>query len=100
MSNSVRGGCISSKPFSGKDLKGLVNLSKEGTTLILDEVRIFLLVVRWTFHTSQFYSWYIYPEHERDFGKSISSAEYVDDVDKDPVVIIDGLTKVESFCHS
>lgn len=43
---------------------------------------------------SQFYSWYIYPEHERDFGKSISSAEYVDDVNTDPVVIIDGLTKV------
>lgn len=46
---------------------------------------------------SQFYSWYIYPEHDRDFGKSISSAEYVDDVDTDSVVIIDGLTKVEAF---
>ena len=45
--------------------------------------------------SSQFYSWYIYPEHERDLGKSISSAEYVDDVDTDSVVIIDGLTKVE-----
>ncbi|KAI9571379.1 pyridoxal phosphate-dependent transferase [Boletus coccyginus] len=63
--------------IAGKDLKELVALSKEGTTLILDE----------------FYSWYIYPEHERDFGKSISSAEYVDDVNTDPVVIIDGLTK-------
>lgn len=46
---------------------------------------------------SKFYSWYIYPEHERDFGKSISSAEYVEDVNTDSVVIIDGLTKVERF---
>jgi aspartate/methionine/tyrosine aminotransferase len=61
----------------GKDLKELVSLSREGTTVILDE----------------FYSWYIYPEHERDFGKSISSAEYVEDVNTDSVVIIDGLTK-------
>ncbi|KAG9318641.1 pyridoxal phosphate-dependent transferase [Chiua virens] len=67
--------------IAGKDLKELVALSKEGTTVILDE----------------FYSWYIYPEHERDLGKSISSAEYVDDVNTDPVVIIDGLTKVEHF---
>ena len=27
-------------------------------------------------------------------GKSISAAEYVDDVNKDSVVIVDGLTKV------
>ncbi|KIJ17022.1 aspartate transaminase [Paxillus involutus ATCC 200175] len=63
--------------IAGKDLKELVSLSREGTTLILDE----------------FYSWYIYPEHERDYGKSVSSAEYVEDVDTDSVVIIDGLTK-------
>ncbi|KAF8136533.1 pyridoxal phosphate-dependent transferase [Boletus edulis] len=63
--------------IAGKDLKELVALGKEGTTLILDE----------------FYSWYIYPDHERDFGKSVSSAEYVDDVNTDPIVIIDGLTK-------
>ncbi|KAF8547483.1 PLP-dependent transferase [Imleria badia] len=63
--------------IAGKNLKELVGLSKEGTTIILDE----------------FYSWYIYPEHDRDFGKSISSAVYVDDVNTDSVVIIDGLTK-------
>jgi aspartate/methionine/tyrosine aminotransferase len=63
--------------IQGKDLKELVSLSREGTTLILDE----------------FYSWYIYPEHDRDFGKSISSAEFVEDVNTDSVVIIDGLTK-------
>ncbi|KIK98090.1 hypothetical protein PAXRUDRAFT_805437 [Paxillus rubicundulus Ve08.2h10] len=63
--------------IAGKDLKELVSLSREGTTLILDE----------------FYSWYIYPEHERDYGKSVSSAEYVENVDADSVIIIDGLTK-------
>lgn len=47
--------------------------------------------------SSQFYSWYIYPENDQDFGKSVSSAEYVDDVNADSVVIIDGLTKVERF---
>ncbi|KAJ7578408.1 pyridoxal phosphate-dependent transferase [Mycena floridula] len=63
--------------IKGNDLKELVSLSREGTTVILDE----------------FYSWYIYPDHEKDFGKSISSAEFVEDVDQDAVVIVDGLTK-------
>lgn len=31
---------------------------------------------------SQFYSWYIYPEHEQDFGLSVSGAEYVEDVNQ------------------
>ncbi|KAJ7766808.1 pyridoxal phosphate-dependent transferase [Mycena metata] len=63
--------------IKGNDLKELVKLGREGTTVILDE----------------FYSWYIYPDHEKDFGTSISSAEYVEDVNQDSVVIIDGLTK-------
>ncbi|KAF9527035.1 pyridoxal phosphate-dependent transferase [Crepidotus variabilis] len=60
----------------GKELQEIVGLSREGTTVILDE----------------FYSWYIYPKNG-EFGKSISSAEFIDDVDQDSVVIIDGLTK-------
>lgn len=63
--------------IEGKDLEELVGLSREGTTIILDE----------------FYSWYIYPEHEKDYGRSISSAAYIDDVNQDSVIIIDGLTK-------
>jgi len=65
--------------IKGKELEDLVALAREGTTVVLDE----------------FYSWYIYPEgdKEEDYGKSISSAAYVEDVDQDPVVIIDGLTK-------
>jgi len=60
------------------ELKELVDLARETTTtLILDE----------------FYSWYIYPEKEEDYGKSVSSAAFIDDVDQDPVVIVDGLTK-------
>ncbi|KZT09777.1 aminotransferase [Laetiporus sulphureus 93-53] len=61
-----------------QELNDLVALARDTTTtLILDE----------------FYSWYIYPEKEEDFGKSISSAEFIDDVNSDPVVIVDGLTK-------
>jgi len=41
----------------------------------------------------EFYSWYIYHENEQDVGKPVSSAAYVDDVNDDSVVIIDGLTK-------
>ena len=64
------------------ELKELVRLSRESsTTLILDE----------------FYSWYIYPDEEEDYGKSISSAEFIDNVNQDPVVIVNGLTKVSSL---
>jgi len=60
------------------ELSDLVALARESsTTVILDE----------------FYSWYLYPEKEEDFGKSVSSAEFIDDVNQDPIVIIDGLTK-------
>ncbi|TFY51459.1 hypothetical protein EVJ58_g10552 [Rhodofomes roseus] len=60
------------------ELHALVDLAREtSTTLILDE----------------FYSWYIYPENDQDYGKSVSSAEFIEDVNQDPVVIIDGLTK-------
>jgi aspartate/methionine/tyrosine aminotransferase len=62
--------------IQGEDLKELVALGREGTTLILDE----------------FYSWYIYPENE-EFGRSVSSAEFIEDVDTDSIIIIDGLTK-------
>jgi len=63
--------------IKGNNLKELVSLGREGTTVILDE----------------FYSWYIYPDNDRDYGRSISSAEYIEDVNNDAVVIIDGLTK-------
>ena len=63
----------------GSELNELVQMSREtSTTLILDE----------------FYSWYIYPEKEEDFGKSVSSAAYIDDVNEDSIIIVDGLTKV------
>ncbi|KAL5529570.1 hypothetical protein ACEPAG_5555 [Sanghuangporus baumii] len=81
--------------IKGNDLKELVALSRD-TTLILDE----------------FYSWYIFPEKGEEFGRSISSAEYIEDVNEvwfyvheliwkqtlrvllqDSVVIVNGLTK-------
>ncbi|KAJ3793768.1 pyridoxal phosphate-dependent transferase [Lentinula aff. detonsa] len=63
--------------IKGNDLKELVALGREGTTIILDE----------------FYSWYLYPDNDKDIGKSISSAEYIEDVNQDAVIIVDGLTK-------
>lgn len=61
-----------------QELKELVQMSREtSTTVILDE----------------FYSWYIYPESDADIGKSVSSAEFIDDVNEESIVIVDGLTK-------
>ena len=39
----------------------------------------------------------MYPDNEEDFGKSISSAAHVDNVNSDPVVIVNGLTKVKPY---
>jgi len=60
----------------GQDLKELVELSHENSsTIILDEL----------------YSWYIYHDDEAHQGRSMSAAEYVEDVNSDYVVIVDGL---------
>ncbi|KAF5381067.1 hypothetical protein D9615_004105 [Tricholomella constricta] len=68
---------VSPQVIKGHDLQELVSLGREGTTIILDE----------------FYSWYIYPDSENGYGKSISAAKYVEDVNEDSTIIIDGLTK-------
>lgn len=41
----------------------------------------------------EFYSHYIWGEGSPSGLKKVTAAEYVDDVDRDPVVILDGLTK-------
>ncbi|KAI0684956.1 hypothetical protein BC835DRAFT_1291591 [Cytidiella melzeri] len=41
------------------------------------------------------YALSIYPENEAEFGQSVSSAEYINDVNDNSVVIVDGLTKVD-----
>jgi hypothetical protein len=57
------------------ELDALVGMSRElSCALILDE----------------FYSHYLYADAP---GRTVSAAEYVEDVDEDPVVIVDGLTK-------
>lgn len=58
-----------------KQLNDLHNLCREKCLLIMDE----------------FYSHYYYDEGCT--GSSISSSEFVDDVNKDPVLILNGLTK-------
>jgi aspartate/methionine/tyrosine aminotransferase len=59
----------------GEELKELVNIAKEKhATLIMDE----------------FYSAYIYDQEE---GHTVSISRYVDDVNMDPVIIVDGMSK-------
>jgi hypothetical protein len=53
--------------------------------VILDEVTLLLKHFSWyrfpNVEPRQFYSWYIYPEEGEDYGKCVSAAEYIDDVD-------------------
>ena len=58
-------------------LRGWVEVARETEcTLILDE----------------FYSHYIYSESSNPYNM-VSAAQYIDDVENDPVIIVDGLTK-------
>jgi aspartate/methionine/tyrosine aminotransferase len=41
----------------------------------------------------EFYSHYIWRKREGDSGSMVSAARYVEDVDRDPIVLFDGLTK-------
>jgi hypothetical protein len=36
---------------------------------------------------------YQYPDDPKDLGTTLSAAQYVEDVEEDPVIIINGLTK-------
>lgn len=63
---------------AGENLKEIINIAREyQSTLIFDE----------------FYSHYIYSIDNTSQPKFVSAAEYIKDVEKDPVVIIDGITK-------
>jgi hypothetical protein len=69
--------------MEGKELSAWCDLAREcQCSMIFDE----------------FYSHYIYGKTESgkrkaEIPKMVSAAEFVDDVDKDPIVIVDGLTK-------
>ncbi len=66
------------KIVGGEDLAGWVALAREvDCTLIADE----------------FYSHYIWRPDLAAMGGMSSAARYVEDVDRDPIVILDGLTK-------
>lgn len=62
----------------GRELWAWCDLAREcHCTLILDE----------------FYSHFIYPNGYYRSNGTVSAAEYVEDVEKDPIIVIDGLTK-------
>ncbi|MDP3276648.1 MAG: pyridoxal phosphate-dependent aminotransferase [Deltaproteobacteria bacterium] len=66
------------KLIAGEELRGWVTAARElDCTLLMDE----------------FYSHYIWRDDARFSGTMESAARYVEDVDRDPVVIFDGLTK-------
>jgi N-succinyldiaminopimelate aminotransferase len=66
------------KLVSGYELAEWIDVGRElDCTLLIDE----------------FYSHYIWDAGEGEPGPSVSAARYVEDVDRDPVVIVDGLTK-------
>ncbi|CEQ39636.1 SPOSA6832_01201, partial [Sporobolomyces salmonicolor] len=58
----------------GEELKRLVDIARKGTTMILDE----------------FYEQYVYDLGE---GAQVSAAEFIEDVNEDNVILINGLTK-------
>jgi len=62
--------------LEGDELKNVQDLCRDTCTIIADE----------------FYSGYLYTHGCN--GETVSSASYVEDVDEDPVVIVNGLTKI------
>jgi hypothetical protein len=79
------GGLLASNPsnptghvVSGDELAAWVATARElGCALVLDE----------------HYSHYVWKRDPAEPGPTVSAARYVEDVDRDPVVILDGLTK-------
>jgi N-succinyldiaminopimelate aminotransferase len=66
------------KLVSGHELAEWIEVGRDlDCTLLIDE----------------FYSHYIWDLGEGEPGPTVSAARYVEDVDRDPVVIVDGLTK-------
>lgn len=64
--------------LEGKELSAWCGLAREcECTMIFDE----------------FYSHYIYNNAKAKKAKMVSAAAFVEDVDKDPIVVVDGLTK-------
>ncbi|MDB6124474.1 MAG: Aminotransferase class [Pedosphaera sp.] len=64
--------------IEGEELRGWCGLAREcQCSLIIDE----------------FYSHYIYNSSASEPSKMVSAAAYVDDVEADPIIIVDGLTK-------
>jgi aspartate/methionine/tyrosine aminotransferase len=64
--------------MAGKELSAWCDLARDcQCSMIFDE----------------FYSHYIYTHAKATKPKMVSAAEFVEDVDKDPIVVVDGLTK-------
>jgi len=64
--------------IEGEELKEWVDIARSNKcSLIMDE----------------FYSHYIYTHPEDKHGRTVSCSEYIEDVNEDPIILLDGLTK-------
>jgi N-succinyldiaminopimelate aminotransferase len=87
------------KEISGKGLAALLMsnpCNPTGRTLAGSELAAWVATARsldCTLLMDEFYSHYIWQEVDGKKSPMVSAAAYVEDVNKDPVVIIDGLTK-------
>ncbi len=64
--------------IQGEDLRALVAIARERRT---------------TFFFDEFYSHFIYTADGKPGAGPVSAAEFVEDVERDPVIVFDGLTK-------
>lgn len=88
------------KEIMGRGLKALLisnPCNPTGQVIKGEQLQAWVNLVRTlncSFIVDEFYSHYIYEDNESSqFPRFVSSAEYVEDVDRDPIIIIDGLTK-------
>ncbi len=87
------------KEITGRGLKALLisnPCNPTGKLISDEELNQWVSISRkleCTFIMDEFYSHYIYSDNNKEQPKMVSAAEFVDDVNLDPVIIVDGLTK-------
>lgn len=87
------------KEITGRGLQALLisnPCNPTGKLISDEELNQWVSVARkleCTFIMDEFYSHYIYADNIDESPKMVSAAEFVNDVNTDPVIIVDGLTK-------
>jgi len=90
---------ILTREIEGRGLQVILNSNPGNPTGALSENEDLAKIVRiarekhCAFILDEFYSHYIYTHGEDQLGRTVSAAEFVENVDEDPIIIVDGLTK-------